>query len=386
MTIGRSRCVRAVRWDGVAWALLGLAWGAACSAARAQVQLTSPDNTDASISLSGYVEGYYSYNFNRPESRTTQYRAFDATAQSFTVSNAVLRTDWHVHHVFGRLALQVGETPQLYYASEPSEEWKFLQEAFGGYAFDSKHTWSTEAGIFLTPIGPETIPIKESWNWSRSALFYALPYYHTGVRATHAWGQSTGQSGAHGSLVRAWVINAANGVEDNNGSPSVIAEWETTLRDALFLHAMYLGGVQRPSGAPEGQPWRNLFDFYARWTIVPTLQTMLHLDGGFEDNNFGMAYWYAGSWSTRWQAVSWLYLVGRADVFYSRDRGTPMYYPTSLVSAFTFTLDSRPTDHLSIRLEGRLDLANADVYLRTNSDLPNAATQPTVTLGAIAWF
>ncbi len=42
-----------------------------------------------------------------------------------------------------------------------------------------------DAGKFVTPIGAEVIESQDNWNYTRSTLFgYAIPFYHTGLRAT----------------------------------------------------------------------------------------------------------------------------------------------------------------------------------------------------------
>jgi hypothetical protein len=65
----------------------------------------------------------------------------------------------------------------------------------------------------------------------------------------------------------------------------------------------------------------------------------------------------------------------------------------SVLGSGTLTLDARPTDNLSIRLEARRDLANTNLYFRgsvaksaAGADVPNADAQTTLTLGAVAWF
>jgi len=63
-------------------------------------------------------------------------------------------------------------------------------------------------------------------------------------------------------------------------------------------------------------------------------------------------------------------------------------------STATATVDVRPHDNLSVRLEYRHDQADGDIYFRgdvprdavTKADVPNAHQQDTLTLGATAWY
>jgi hypothetical protein len=65
-----------------------------------------------------------------------------------------------------------------------TELWKYLQQAYVGYRIALKRDLTMAAGLFLSPIGPEAMAVWDNWNWSNSNLFFGLPFYHTGVRAT----------------------------------------------------------------------------------------------------------------------------------------------------------------------------------------------------------
>lgn len=96
----------------------------------------------------------------------------------------------------GRLVLQAGLTPETYYLGEPSlpapagvgasslETWKHVQQANLGIETGIGRGLRIEGGLFLSPIGPEGMAVKDNWQWSRSTLFYALPFYLAGLRAT----------------------------------------------------------------------------------------------------------------------------------------------------------------------------------------------------------
>src|SRR5262245_43411714 len=69
--------------------------------------------------LAGYVEASYAYNFNRPSNGITNFRGFDNRHDTFTLGNVVLDGSFDHKSLVGRLALQVGQTPNTYYLSEP---------------------------------------------------------------------------------------------------------------------------------------------------------------------------------------------------------------------------------------------------------------------------
>jgi len=360
-----------------------------------------PESPRPAFSLGAYVEAYYQWNFNRPANQITNYRGFDNRHNTFTLANAVLEAQADYENVIARLALQVGSTPSTYYLSEPRragspganasdlELWKYLQQAYVGYRFVDALT--VTAGLFLSPIGPEAMAIRNNWNWSRSDLFFGCPFYHTGARATYAI------RGAWAFTLAAY--NGWNSVVDNNDQKSISGQLTyTTPRVSSSL--LYFGGGEREHGAPEGTPWRHLFDGHVTWNALAWLAFIAHADAGFEDNRFGASRWAAGALYARVQPLKQLFLAARGDFFREHvasnesGRARPIFWPVPWVSSATATLDYRPHERISIRAEYRHDHAGGKLYfgdpLQRNpssvTDLPNRRAQNTVTLGATAWF
>lgn len=353
--------------------------------------------------LNGYAETFYQWNFNDPSNGITNFRGFDNRHNTFTLSNVALDATWDHVGLIGRVTLQVGHTPSTYYLSETSapgasganatgsELWKYVQQAYAGYRFGLGRGLTVTAGLFLSPIGPEAMAVKDNWNWSRSNLFFGLPFYHTGVRASYA-------------LTDQWAVTLAgyngwNSVVDNSDEKSLSVQ-VTFTRPDVVASVLYFGGVERPQGAPEGRGWRHLFDGHVTWHATPWLSLLAQANGGFEPNEFGLSAWAAGALYARVRLVERLFLAARGDVFYEHvaengtGRASPLFWPASWVGSGTVTLDYRPHDRASFRLEDRHDHASADMYFggavagngAATPFVPNRAAQDTLTLGATTWF
>jgi Putative beta-barrel porin-2, OmpL-like. bbp2 len=374
---------------------------------------TPSDQTAAStpaesgkVTLGGYIEAFWSYNFNDPSNRITNFRGFDNRESTFTLSNVAASVAWEKAAVSGKVTAQVGHTPNTYYLAEPSAAgtsstgasdatttWKYLQEAWVGYRAPIGHGVLFQGGIFLSPIGVEGMAIKDNWNWSRSNLFFGLPFYHAGIRATYELSKSW--------TAELMVCNGWNNIVDNNRQKSVDLSATYKASDTLSLHFLYFGGVEQSTGTPEGEPWRHLFDAFATWDATKTLSFILHADTGFEKNNFGRSDWAAVAGYARIKLASQLFLAARADVFWehvaSNSLGTAsaLFWPGKRVASQTLTLDYRPLDNISVRLEGRHDAGSTEMYFRDRIAgdgsaalpyVPNARSQNTITLGATTWF
>ncbi len=360
--------------------------------------------TRAKVTLGGYVETFYQWNFNNPSNFITNYRGFDNRHNIFTIDNAVLDTHASIDRTSIHIALQVGNTPDTYYQAEPvwkatsgagasgPDVWKFIQEANLSYLAPVGKGLTVDAGIFLSPIGPEVIAVKDDWNWSRSNLFFGLPFYHTGIRATYPIAPHT--------TLSLQLYNGWNSVIDDNIELSPAAQLLYDVPDKITFSAIYFGGVERPTGAPEGRAWRNLFDGFLIIHPRKWFDAMFHYDWGFEPNNFGVSAWSAAAVSMRFRLQPWLYFSPRVDAFYeavaanAQGSATPIFWNGSRwVTSATATLEVRAKDNLSVRLEVRHDESQAPLYFAgqvatdvNGNYIPNARDQTTITVGAVAWF
>jgi len=360
------------------------------------------------VTPTGYIEAYYAWNFNRPVNNITNYRGFDSRHNTFTLSNAALGATFESGPVGGKLMLQVGSQPSTYYAAEPSlpgagatnatgpELWKYLQEAYVTYNAPLGRGLKLKAGLEASPIGMESFAVHDHWTWSRSNLFFGLPYYHTGLRATYELSDRLSASVA--------VLNGWNSIVDNNEAKSVETHVTYRVPNKGVAQLLYFGGVERASSAPEGQYWRHHFDAVGELDVTSWLQLAAQADYGFEPNRFGTARWFAGAAAARARALSWLFFVVRGDRFYEHQAadGTgrsskPLFWNgAEWVSSLTATVDVRPHDNISFRLELRHDQADGLLYFTGDTldgdgsarspYVPNARRQQTLLLGATAWF
>jgi hypothetical protein len=366
-------------------------------------QVVLASGSGSHLSLGGWAETAYQWNFNQPSNRITNFRSFDSRSDSFLLQNAAVDLVGGAGPMSLHLTLQFGLTGDSYYLAEPSlpgasgaaatslEIWKHVQQAVLGYQAPLGRGLLVEGGLFLSPVGLESTSVKDDWNWSRSTLFFALPAYHTGLRLSYPLDDRV--------TVVGMVSNGWNSVVDGNDSKSVALYADYFVTERITAQVLYFGGVERPRGAPEGKPWRNLFDVFAIWQATPALGLAFQADAGFEDGRLGTSSWEAGAVYVRVQPASWLYLSGRADVFVEqvgtspRGAASSIFYPTGRVVSGTLTADLRPHPQLSLRTEYRHDAATSPIYFRgsvpmddAGAFVSNAGAQDTVTEGLVAWF
>jgi hypothetical protein len=356
---------------------------------------------EPAITVGGYLETYYQLHAQAPSNHVTNLRGFDNRSETFTLSNVALDVKAAQGPVTTHLVLQLGHTPSTYYAAEPAlpgtnsvnatsgELWKYIQAAT--VSASVPHDFVVEAGLFPSPIGPEVIPAKDNWNWSRSNLFFGLPFYHTGVTVSHALGPS-GETHWTGKV---HAYNGWNSVTDNNAYPSVAVS-AAYARGATSAQLLYFGGIERNPGAPEGKPWRHLFDALVQTPVSARVSVLAHADAGFERTHFGTSAWVGGAAYAKVQLCDRLYAALRGDAFYEKVAGgaTAIFWPVTWVAEATATLAYQPVDTASLRLEYRHDHAAGEAYFGgdialdpvNGTAVPDRDMQDTVTLGLAAWF
>jgi hypothetical protein len=374
------------------------------AAPGAAAPAAAPTSDATKITVGGYVEAYYSYNFGSPPNGITNYRWVDNRHNTFQLSTAVLDVAGEVSSFRGHIAFQAGPTADGWYADSvearvgasgtaplAASTWKHIQQASIGYEAPVGRGLLIEAGLFLTTIGFEGAAVKDNWNWSRSNLFLVLPFYHAGARATY---ELTDRLTA-----MAMVTNGWNSVSDGNDGKSGQLQLTYKIPDKLSMSLLYMGGPERSQSSPEGRPIRHLFDGWIQADLHERFSVAAHGDVGFEDNAFGLHSWRAGALYARVKPLSFLYLAARGDAFFegvsqnANGVASSIFFGSDVWSA-TGTIEVRPIEHVSFRAEYRHDVAGTPLYFKKGAELDpatgafaaNARVQDTMTVGMTGWF
>lgn len=367
---------------------------------------------------SGALELVYGFNINDPSNGLTPFRLNDGRDRTFLLSQLVLALDASYGPLSLHVAGQVGTVGDTYYLGEPfapgggtvtetgPTNWRHLQEAYAELT-TGRVKWG--AGVFLSPVGPESMvtnggsnsplgseaPAVANATLSRGLAFYGLPFYHTAIRGIIDLGR--------GYSLRFWVMNGWNSIGvDTNRVPTAVVNLQYAAR-RLSWSVLAMIGPERPSGAAEGPAIRALFDGWVQWQPAPTIGFVTQLNGGVESNRFGASGWLTGMFSARWHPLSWMYLAARGEYFREwmganeTGRANPIFWAgAEAVASATGTIGFRPHTHVLVRFEYRRDWSvGTPLFYRgqvmgdgstMNPYIPNADTQHTLTLSTNVWF
>jgi hypothetical protein len=244
------------------------------------------------LSVSGYIDSAYSH-ANRDLEGGFSDRVFDSQNNSFVLHQLGLNIAKQPKQGAGGLVnLTVGKDAQVIHSlpeSAGSASSMFdVTQAYGQYAAGPL---TVMLGKFVTLHGTEVIASTGNNNFSRSILFGAVPFTHTGLRAVYAvsdtvsvtaglnngWDQlqdqnkaKTAELGVSLTPIKPLTIAAsgyfgkeptAPGVDGKRSSVNVVASY--ALNDALTFGAEYLRVQQENATNAAGDSIKAKYDGFA---------------------------------------------------------------------------------------------------------------------------
>ena len=241
-----------------------------------------------------------------------------------------------------------------------------ITQAFLQYATGS---WTLIGGKYVTLAGAEVINTPTNKNFSRSILFgYAIPFSHTGVRASYAFSDTFSLMGG--------VNQGWDDIKDTNSSKTGELGLAWSPSKMVSIGAQTYFGKERVFGLTkselpaafqiEGQ--RNLFDAVLTINATDKLALVLNYDYGTQDNTAtatpggaSKSKWTGWAGYATYQFTDQWLLTLRAEHFDDKDG-----YRTGLAQKWkeaTLTLGWLPTKAIELRAEVRRDRSNVAAFL-----------------------
>src|ERR1035437_873031 len=272
----------------------------------ASQSLSTPSASRSGTTLLGgttvnfLFDGYYGFNFNNPIGRVNLLRAYDVSANAFSLNQAdvVLENAADPAHGkrFGlRLDLQYGQataTLQGNASNEPHPDvYRAIFQAYGTYVVPVGSGLTVDFGKWASSLGLEGNYTKDQMNYSRSYWFNFLPFYHMGFRTSYPVNDRF--------ALNYWLINGTNQVEATNSFKDELFGFTAKPRKDLTWTVNYYFGQDHPDRAPASncgpipvQPGlcftairpapdgrTHIFDSYATWQT--TAKLTLQIEGDY---------------------------------------------------------------------------------------------------------
>jgi len=337
------------------------------------------------VSLSGYVDTAYSH-ADRDIEAGFNPRVFDGQNNSFVLHQVGLQVAKQPKEGFGGLVnITAGRDAGIIRSSDSTDSTFDVTQAFAQYA---SGPLTVMAGKFTTLHGTEVIWSPSNNNFSRSLLFGAVPFTHTGVRAVFAAGDKV--------TLTAGVNNGWDQMKDQNKGKTTELGVTVTPIKPLSLSASYYGGQENTTVT--GMPaHRDSFNFVGNWNVIEPLNLGIEYLQVNQKDGAGTAGSPSKAKYSGWAGyASYLFMPKlkgslRVEAFDDKDG---FHFPTALAAAnaadiagggtgtltgtkykeFTLTMAYLPADSYEVRGEVRQDRADKQVFMGDNGSFSKNLT------------
>jgi Putative beta-barrel porin-2, OmpL-like. bbp2 len=337
--------------------------------------------------ISGSVDTYYGYNFNKPMSNTngvgTNNFVFYSNAFSLSLAELVIKHD--ASPVGFRIDLDYGATADWVACGSTSCDPNATPEATYKNIQQAYVTWATPVGLtldmgkFVTHMGLEVIESQDNWNYTRSLLFCCpIPYYHEGIRANYAINDMI--------FVNGYVYNGWNNVVENNNMKTFGAQIGITPIEKLPIVLNWIG----PESSAGVYTDKQSYDAIVTFNATDMLSFIFNYDYGTQKDdspaNLGTLS-YSG-----WAAYARLHKDDNALALryeMTDDKDNIMYGGTTSngnkINEITVTAEHTVSSNLLTRVEYRYDSSDDKVYEDDKGNF-NKASQSMVVVGVVYTF
>jgi hypothetical protein len=217
---------------------------------------------DASgISMSGYIDAGYEYASKEPTDRV-----FDNNRNSFDLHQVGLTVAKQPKQGFGGLVnITAGSDAQVIHSyPEDTGGGSSRFDLTQGYIQFATGPLTVIGGKFTTLAGTEVIASPSNNNISRSILFGAVPFTHTGVRATYVLSDQVSLTGG--------LNNGWDQEQDANSQKTLeIGVGLTPIKPLAVNISGYFGSEPVPAPGSSSSATRSLVDVTATWTMSDAL-------------------------------------------------------------------------------------------------------------------
>ena len=321
-----------------------------------------PDSSHP-LSVSGYVEAYYSYDFGKPANHQKPAFLYSYNRHNeVNINLAFLKANYTQQNVRANLAIGAGTYMNANLAAEPGVL-KNVFEANVGVKLARKEEIWLDAGILPSHIGFESAIGKDCWTLTRSILAENSPYYEAGLRLSYT---SENQQW----FISALVLNGWQRIQRVGGNNTPAFGHQITYKpnDKITLNSSSFVGSDKPDSSRQ---WRILHNFFGTFQFNHWADLTIGFDYGWEQqskNSSRYNKWYSPVLILRTHLTERDLLAMRAEYYHDPAN---VIVSTNAGNGFRTNSYSINYDHvfskaLLARLEARRFQSRDQIFLSGN--------------------
>ena len=250
---------------------------------RTQAQTDSAKKT---FTVSGYAEGYYSYDFTEPPDKLKPPFLYSFNRHNEPNFNLLmLKGNFQTAMFRANAAFMAGTYSRYNLAQEP-DILRNIYELNFGVRLGKKAIWF-DAGVMPSHLGFESAVGKDCWNLTRSMMAENSPYYETGLKL----GYDSDNSKWYAAVLFLVGWQRMKPVEQNS-LPSFGTQVQYKPNAKLLLNSSSFIGTDKPDSA---RKMRYYHDLYAVFQVNAKLGLQAAFDIGAEQEAKGSSsynFWY----------------------------------------------------------------------------------------------
>jgi opacity protein-like surface antigen len=346
----------------------------------AQVANTSVmDTTDfryqGKVTVEGYLDLYYAYDFNKPEKNIRPYFVSMNRHNEVSLNVAFIDLKYSSARLRARFVPAFGSYMNSNYALEEGTFKNIVEASAGVKISKQKNIW-IDAGIFGSPYTNESAISKDHLTYTRSFAPEYVPYYLAGIKLSLPLSDKVN--------AYLYLLNGWQQINDQNKNKSVGTQLEYRPSEHWLINwNTYAGKESSASDTTIGM--RVFSDVYFIYSKNKWSSTFC-VYGGSQEQKERTATWWQANIIARYQFADKFFLSGRLEYF--NDVHAVQIVPITSSESFnsfgvSMGVDYKLAENILIRLEGRTFASTKDVYLRNNVEVSNSSL---LTSNITIWF
>ena len=336
---------------------------AAVIISTASLAQDSTVNTVNPLTFSGYIETYYTYDFNKPIDNNRPGFIYSHNRHNeFNLNLGFLKCSYSTDKVRANLAIAAGTYMNANLAAEPGVL-KNIFEANAGFKIGKKNLW-LDAGIFTSHIGFESAIGKDNWTGTRSILADNSPYYEAGAKLTY-----TTDDGKW--LLSGLALNGWQRIKRVDGNSLMSFGTQITYKPTGIITLNYSTfiGTDKPDSVRQMRYFHNIYGIFQ---VSDVFGITAGFDIGTEEksnSNSDMNTWYTPVFIAKFNVSTKVSLTARGE-YYNDENGVIISSGTAngfKTTGVSLNVDYAPSSNMLFRIEGRMLHSKDNIFTKSNT-------------------
>lgn len=320
------------------------------------------------LTISGYGDVYYSYDFNKPYNHQRQPFMYAFNRHNEVNLNiGMVKASYNTQNIRSNLGLMAGTYVNDNMAAEPGVLKNIYEANIGVKLSKTKNIW-IYAGVFASHIGFESAIAMDCWTLTRSIMAENSPYFETGAKIAYTTNDNRW-------MLSALILNGWQRIQrvDGNNTPAFGHQVVFKPNARITLNSSSFIGNDKPD---KEKQMRYFHDLFGQFQLTDKFGVTAGFDIGWEQTKKGSSSynrWHTFALLGKYALSDKMNLAGRVE-YYKDENGviiateTPNGFETW---GYSLNFDYLISDAAIWRLEGRIFDSKDEVFKKKDGFTDN---------------